>query len=478
MHTTSPNKRARLLELLEISTHAQMQPLEDSTLLRLVFSHLPPSYLFLGSVSRLWRDALHKSECTKTTSWRTALHSQQSLVFACPQGALFERKRWHDDMCREEWEERWCNIGRELGKCGSKDMIRWALLRESRIHKNVCVGAASGGRADVLEWLFSRKADHFWQHSGVGKCMIESASNASTLAAFKCVWSWVWRRHLKSAHKDDCTCGNSSNGCTCSSSDVDRDSLINGYAGAAVLAGLPEAFVWILDKATSQTSERPYQRWINTAARAGHIPMLQCIREQSDFPAECYHTQFDDGSIWYNGAVYEALTDHHVTAVEWLLDNGFTMNGDDMLSLTVSDLEDDSSHIHDLPMLKLLHSRGIGGTDGVWSDDTYRTVMMHAGVKDELELLQWARQHAPTVWPDQLWEPSWRGSSMRPINCWSLQCLQWAISQGCPWGVWTEDVCRTAADVKVVSDNAMIEAAQQSRRAWAHANGCPCSCAR
>jgi hypothetical protein len=444
-----------------------MPPLENSDVLQLVFSHLPPSFLFLGSVCRLWRDALHKSEYAKVTSWRIALHSKQSLEMACSRGELFDDRRWHGRMRYKQ-----CRIiGYEVGKCGSKEMIRWALHRESDIYEDVCAGAASSGRVDMLEWLFARRDDHCWQSYKVERCMLELASKANTLAVFKCVWKWMWRHHLK--FKNDAGRGRGY-----SNSGGERNHFLNRYAGAAVQTGLPEALKWMLDKGTSQTSERPYQRWINTAARAGHLPMLQCIREQSDFPAECYHSQFDDGSIWYNGAVYEALTDHHVTAVEWLLDNGFTMNGDDMLSLTVSDLEDDSSHIHDLPMLKLLHSRGIGGTDGVWSDDTYRTVMMHAGVKDELELLQWARQHAPTVWPDQLWEPSWRGSSMRPINCWSLQCSQWAISQGCPWGVWTEDVCRTAADVKVVSDKAMIEAAQQSRRTWAHANGCPCSCAR
>eukprot|EP00953_Heterococcus_sp_UTEX-ZZ885_P007645 4613-Heterococcus_DN1.PRE.3 len=123
--------------------------------------------------------------------------------------------------------------------------------------------------------------------------------------------------------------------------------------------------------------------------------MLQCIKQQRDFPKKCYH----------DGAVHKALINHNVAAVEWLLDNGFTTNEDVMLGFAMADSRYHyyTTHIPDLPMLQLLRARGIGGTDGVWTDDTYKTVMMHAGLHDGgLEVLQWARQHAPSVWPDQL----------------------------------------------------------------------------
>jgi hypothetical protein len=56
------------------------------------------------------------------------------------------------------------------------------------------------------------------------------------------------------------------------------------------------------------------------------------------------------------------------------------MNGDDMLSLALSSGSsgDHASGDHgieitpSLPILQLLHSRGIGGTDGLWTDDTYK----------------------------------------------------------------------------------------------------------
>jgi hypothetical protein len=127
-------------------------------------------------------------------------------------------------------------------------------------------------------------------------------------------------------------------------------------------------------------------------------------------------------------------------------------------------------------MLQLLHARGIGGPSGAWTDGTYKAVMMHAGVHDELAVLQWARQLAPAVWPDQLWAPP-LCTGWLP-KCWSLQCLQWAVSQGCPWGMWTDTICSTASDAKVVSSEAIDKAEREARRAWAHANDCPCSCAR
>jgi hypothetical protein len=80
--------------------------------------------------------------------------------------------------------------------------------------------------------------------------------------------------------------------------------------------------------------------------------------------------------------------------------------------------------------------------------------------------------------PDQLWKASDFFVS-GPDTCWSLQCLQWAIAQGRPWGVWPESVCRTAIDNKILRSSETIkEAERQSRRTWAHAHGCPCSCAR
>eukprot|EP00953_Heterococcus_sp_UTEX-ZZ885_P007646 4613-Heterococcus_DN1.PRE.4 len=238
MHTISPNKRARLLELLEISTHAQSPPLENSDVLKLVFSLLPPSYLFLGSVCCLWRDTLLKSKHTKTTSWRTAVYSKQSFEFACPQGDLLDIRRWQQYTSFGEWEDMCRSIGRAVGKCASKEMIREALHRDSGIYPHVCAEAASSGRVDILEWLFARRDDHCWY--GAEQYMRRAASNASTLAAFKCVWKWVWR------HRREFT---NSAGRTYSSSGGDRNCLLNEYAFAAVRAGLPEAFVWMLTKA-------------------------------------------------------------------------------------------------------------------------------------------------------------------------------------------------------------------------------------
>jgi hypothetical protein len=438
-----------------------MPPLENSDVLQLVFSHLPPSYLFLGSVCRLWRDTLLESKHTKKTSWRTALHSQQSLEFACSRGELFDPRRWHGRMRYEQHEQ--CRIiGREVGKCGSKEMIRWALHRASSIHEDVCAGAASSGRVDVLEWLFARRDCHCWRSCGVEECMLELASKANTLAVFKCVWKWVWRHHLKFTNSVDRTYSNSGG---------ERNHFLIRYAGAAVQTGLLEALKWVLDKGISHTSKRPYNRWIESAAGAGHIPMLQCIMQQREFPKECYH----------DGAVFEALTNHHVAAVEWLLSNGFTMDKDDMLEFAMADSDSVTFYTDkpDLPMLQLLRARGIGGADGVWTDDTYKTVMMHAGLHDDLDVLQWARQYAPAVWPDQLWKPSHFYLSYPWYSSWSLRCLQWAITQGCPWGVRPESVCRIATDDRNTYVNEdMVAAAQQLRRTWAHANGCPCSCAR
>eukprot|EP00953_Heterococcus_sp_UTEX-ZZ885_P029676 15734-Heterococcus_DN1.PRE.2 len=255
----------------------------------------------------------------------------QSLHFACSRGELFTRKRWHGIMCHEQWEDLQRKIGREVGKCGSKEMAKWVVHCGSSIYESVCSGAASSARAELLQWLLSRE-------SGI--------------------------------------------------------------------------YVRIQDRVTSLL-----------------------VRVTGQASAQSCYSRVATGQRLY-------------------------MDGSDMLSVALS--LSSSGDLHgiekttSLPILQLLHSRGIGGADGVWTDATYKNIMMQAGLHDDLDVLQWAQQHAPTVWPDQLWKAS-DFSVSDPCTCWSLQCLQWAITQGCPWGLWPESLCRTAIGVKIDSSRAIKE---------------------
>jgi hypothetical protein len=305
---------------------AQTAPLDDSNVLQLVCSYLPPSYLFLGSVCRLWRNARVDSKYTKQTSWRLAVHSAQRFEFACKGGGLFELfelRRWPGNMSYTEHKLSKQAIGCALGKWGSKKMIRWAVRRAySKSHdilECIHVGAASNGRVDLLEWMFG----HYWAKYGLSmEAMVRVAGAASTVPVFKCVWKWAWRHHLSFAHVR-CMCSNKGD----SSSGARRDCLLNAFALAAYRAGQSEALVWMLDKGIA------YNSWVDSAARAENIPLLQCMIEQKSFPAE-YYTYSD--LRCFEGAVYNALEAHSLRTVEWLLDHGFTMEGGDMLMLALS----------------------------------------------------------------------------------------------------------------------------------------------
>jgi hypothetical protein len=156
-------------------------------------------------------------------------------------------------MCYEQWDDMQCMLGRELGKCGSKEMARWVVHCGSSIYESVCLGAASNGRAELLEWLFSKESGIYVRiQDRVTSLLVHVAGEASTFAVFESVWK--------------CICVSSS---IFGSGVANRRSLLNELAHAAVEAGLPEALMLMLDKGASPTSET-YRQWTGTAASAGH----------------------------------------------------------------------------------------------------------------------------------------------------------------------------------------------------------------
>ena len=112
--------------------------------------------------------------------------------------------------------------------------------------------------------------------------------------------------------------------------------------------------------------------------------------------------------------------------------------------------------------LSFCHERGIGD----WADaDFLSSMLVDAGSPGHVEACQYLRS-VGAQWPIEglaLDSEDYDWSHM-----WHLNILQWARSEGCPYGDWTSAHCEILAESE--KWHALLQ--------WVHQNGCPCDCPR
>jgi hypothetical protein len=99
-------------------------------------------------------------------------------------------------------------------------------------------------------------------------------------------------------------------------------------------------------------------------------------------------------------------------------------------------------------------------------------MLLHAGRWYDVRPAKWLRQLG-AVWPS-----TFIGSIMFQHVpcvkiCWTVPAIKWALANGCAWGEWQ---CQ-----KLNPDLYTLQGNKRSATevfAWAHKNGCPCTCDR
>jgi hypothetical protein len=120
-------------------------------------------------------------------------------------------------------------------------------------------------------------------------------------------------------------------------------------------------------------------------------------------------------------------------------------------------------------------------------ENVLRVAAMHAGV----DMLEWLQGHSGKPWSDEdkaamllpsspAWPTSFIGSTTGMFQqipdveiCWTEAAMQWALANGCTWGEW--QCQKLNPDLYTIENN---RSNAISVFAWAHKNGCPCTCDR
>eukprot|EP00953_Heterococcus_sp_UTEX-ZZ885_P006165 3788-Heterococcus_DN1.PRE.2 len=118
----------------------------------------------------------------------------------------------------------------------------------------------------------------------------------------------------------------------------------------------------------------------------------------------------------------------------------------------------------DLDMLKWLQE-----ATGPWPTGLIKSMLWIAGHRNYLHIVQWLHAQE-TAWPKKLYGTAEYHN--KPVNvCWSARVVKWALAHGCSWGDWQ---CQQLAPQRY-SEGFFRDMAVELF-AWAHENGCPCTC--
>jgi hypothetical protein len=107
----------------------------------------------------------------------------------------------------------------------------------------------------------------------------------------------------------------------------------------------------------------------------------------------------------------------------------------------------------------------------VW-ENNLRFMLDIAADYDNLEAVQWLRQHAAAEWPDSFCDSVYDLDNDDELvnTCWSQRAVQWALANGCTWGGWH---CSLYSAERYTG---RYERQAAEVFEWAHKNGCPCTC--
>jgi hypothetical protein len=129
-----------------------------------------------------------------------------------------------------------------------------------------------------------------------------------------------------------------------------------------------------------------------------------------------------------------------------------------------------------------------------WSAELKQEMLWHAGYWCALPTAKWLRETQQAAWPLNFHGTLEVDDNPPQNDCWTAAMVKWALESGCTWGAgWScqlapapyicnckygvhNDSVEYTASAEASSCSDCVREQAQALFAWAHKNGCPCTC--
>jgi hypothetical protein len=176
---------------------------------------------------------------------------------------------------------------------------------------------------------------------------------------------------------------------------------------------------------------------------------------------------------WSDSFTLMAARTNKLELMQWLHECGCPINYRDAIGSAI--------HFDFVDILEWIHS-----TEAVtWDRTMLQLNLEEAGRAGSVNAAAWLRRQGAR-WPDSFVEVDISPDRYFGNACWMLSTVKWALANGCTWGHWQ---CQELAHERVTGTvpepfgSACMELGSKQCAqtvyelfAWAHENGCPCTC--
>jgi hypothetical protein len=341
----------------------------------------------------------------------------------------------------------------EAAERGDLKLLKWLHKHECPWDANTCDWAAIKGRLDILQWVREHgcpwREDTCWCAARGGHLQL-----LKWLRAHGCAWdadtcseaALLGRLDiLKWAHAQGCPWDEHTYWCAAQGGHLHILQWARKHScpwdiytcSEAAGSGHLDILIWAHEQGCRWSERTCYY-----AAMEGHLHVLQWAREHGGCP-------------WDEHTCECAARDGHLHVLQWARANGCPWDLDDVLPAAAAS--------GNVTMLEWLQQ----SSERPWTAAEMSEMLDEAGSHDKMQTAKWLRERG-AEWPSSFYSYD---NSMECMISWSVETVKWALSEGCTWGDWQ---CEKLAP-ELYDEDAFREDAVELL-AWAHENGCPCTC--
>jgi hypothetical protein len=192
--------------------------------------------------------------------------------------------------------------------------------------------------------------------------------------------------------------------------------------------------------------------------------------------SKCYDMQWSCDLCWY------AVDRNKLETLKWLREHGCPWEEESVLMA--------AARRGDVLCLEWLSTQ-----TSPWSAELKQQMLWHAGCWRKRPAAKWLRETQEAAWPVNLHGTLSIDNGPDTDDCWSAAVVKWALASGCTWSTtWScqqlepelykceceagehDDAVEYTGDDDDEEDYACDREQVQALFAWAHKNGCPCTC--
>jgi hypothetical protein len=376
----------------------------------------PDQWLFFGLVSKAWAALYnvvqHEQSACRQRSTIASAAGTKSTSYAAAAASLARAQ----SVC--DWDaalaEKLFSVSRGAAFVGSSDVMAWAKATAGTKwlawHHQLCMAAAAGNQLATLQELRLQQ----WQ-------VVKVAAKAAECADLSML-QWVMELQPEWT----------------------TQSIITVNEGAAAAADATVKLTWLCHE-FSADSLRLRFHFAEAAIKRGSVSLLQwLVLTGYQFDQLCYATT--------------ASAAGQLAALRYLVEE----------ANSPWDVAAVRAAVAQLGSVEILQWTSSACT-APWTTAQLSELLVVAGLNDQLHVAEWLRA-AGAEWPASFLHGD---PGNYDFAVWSLQAMQWARANGCPWGRWDHALCARICRLSLFSEQE--RQARQSAMLWAHSAGCPCS---